>query len=182
MSFTASVIYQDPRSALQWLERAFGFETTMLVTDADDGVIVSEMKSGDGRLFVRGESLEWRKSPRAVGGANSNRTTVELDSDIDGHCERARAAGALITGEPADQPYGARTYQAVDLEGHEWDFSQAIEFSQEEMERAGIRVDPQLLPEPEPRAPFFPELFYKDPKALQLWLQNAFGFETSMVI
>ena len=30
MSFTPAVFYKDPMAALAWLEKAFGFETTML--------------------------------------------------------------------------------------------------------------------------------------------------------
>lgn len=39
--------------------------------------------------------------------------------------------------EPADQFYGARTYRALDLEGHTWTFSEAVrEVSREEAEKA----------------------------------------------
>ena len=42
--------------------------------------------------------------------------------EVDAHCERARAAGAEITREPEDTPYGSREYTARDLEGHPWSF------------------------------------------------------------
>jgi uncharacterized glyoxalase superfamily protein PhnB len=42
--------------------------------------------------------------------------------DVDAHHARARAAGAEITTEPADQSYGARSYSATDPEGHVWHF------------------------------------------------------------
>ena len=48
---------------------------------------------------------------------------MQLAGDLDEHCERARAAGATIAAEPADQFYGDRTYRAIDLEGHCWTFS-----------------------------------------------------------
>jgi uncharacterized glyoxalase superfamily protein PhnB len=48
---------------------------------------------------------------------------VQLPSGVDEHCDRARAAGAVITAEPEDQFYGDRTYRAVDPEGHSWSFS-----------------------------------------------------------
>ena len=31
----SAVCYQDPRAALAWLEKAFGFEVSMLIEDAD---------------------------------------------------------------------------------------------------------------------------------------------------
>jgi uncharacterized glyoxalase superfamily protein PhnB len=46
--------------------------------------------------------------------------------DVDAHFERARAAGATILEEPADQPYGDRRYAAEDPEGHQWFFAQHV--------------------------------------------------------
>ena len=46
--------------------------------------------------------------------------------DVDEHCVRARAAGAEIVEEPADQEYGERRYAAVDPEGHRWFFAQVV--------------------------------------------------------
>jgi uncharacterized glyoxalase superfamily protein PhnB len=43
--------------------------------------------------------------------------------DVDAHWARARDAGATLVGEPDDQPYGERTYRALDPEGHRWIFS-----------------------------------------------------------
>lgn len=47
-------------------------------------------------------------------------------SDVDEHFRRAKAAGAKIVSEPTDQVFGERSYDAVDLEGHHWTFSQSI--------------------------------------------------------
>src|SRR5690606_41728561 len=45
--FTASVTYQDPKAALDWLARAFGFELTMLIASPDDEhVLHAEMSFG----------------------------------------------------------------------------------------------------------------------------------------
>ena len=68
------------------------------------------------------------RSPLAAGGANTQALTVYVD-DVDAHCERARAAGAAITVEPATQDYGEgywvdRTYEAHDHETHHWWFMQ----------------------------------------------------------
>lgn len=42
--------------------------------------------------------------------------------DPDGHCRRARAAGAEILAEPYDTDYGSRDYTARDPEGNQWHF------------------------------------------------------------
>ena len=59
------------------------------------------------------------RSPLAVGGANTQGLAVYVD-DADVHCERARAAGAVITTEPATQDYGEgywvdRSFEARDV-------------------------------------------------------------------
>jgi uncharacterized glyoxalase superfamily protein PhnB len=183
MAFTSSIFYKDPKAAHAWLEKAFGFELTMLIEGPEDDPtqVHSEMSYGDGLIFVGAEWADWVKSPSSLGGANTGRLTIQAPSDIDGHCNRARAAGAVIIQEPADQPYGARTYLAVDLEGHEWDFEILRDFSSEEMSRAGLKVEQAQVSEPPPGT-FFPQAFYRDARASLTWLQKAFGFEPTMVI
>jgi len=39
-SLTSAVSYRDPASALDWLEKAFGFERAMVITDKDGKDIV----------------------------------------------------------------------------------------------------------------------------------------------
>lgn len=128
-TFTADVTYQDPKAALAWLTEAFGFEVSMAI-EGPDGDPMSchyEMSlAGRGRLMIGGQWADFTRSPAAVGGVNTAQVHVNLQSDIDAHCERARAAGAVIAMEPADQFYGDRVYRALDPEGHAWTFSQHV--------------------------------------------------------
>ncbi len=142
-SIGPSVFYKDPKAALEWLERAFGFKTTMVITDSDGNLGHSEMKFGDGYIMVGAEWADHVASPRSVGGKNTQSIHVQLDHGIDAHCERARAAGAVIAQEPADQFYGDRTYRAVDPEGHEWTFGQTVRrVTREEAEKAsGLTIE-----------------------------------------
>jgi uncharacterized glyoxalase superfamily protein PhnB len=145
VTFTAAVFYKDPMAALDWLEKAFGFETSMLIEPpADDPTMMhAEMSlAGKGRIMVGAEWSDWAKSPASVGGANTANVHVDLETDVDAHCKRARRAGAIIEAEPADQFYGARTYRARDREGHVWTFAQTIrEVSREEAERvSGLKI------------------------------------------
>ena len=151
--FTPVVFYRDPLAALRWLEQAFGFETSMLVTDDDGKVGHAEMSLGDGHIGVGGEwgSPELlgparMKSPASLDGVGSQFIRVELQDDIDAHCERARAAGARITQAPQDQFYGARVYRALDPEGHVWCFDQKItDLSLADMEKAsGLTIKTSL--------------------------------------
>ncbi len=131
-----SVFYNDPMAALAWLEAAFGFELAELLIDSKGELAHSEMRVGEALISVGGVWADWIKSP-ASAGANTQLLRVHLDDDLDGHCERARRAGARIEREPEDQFYGARTYMAVDPEGHRWSFNQPVrEVSVAEMEAA----------------------------------------------
>src|SRR5438105_2004084 len=105
---TPSLSYRDPLAALAWLERAFGFEIAMLLTDETGGLAHAEMAF---RGASTGVMQEWSspallgttqiKSPKSVGAVTQFLwVTVE---DVRAHCERARAGGAQIVQEPADQ-------------------------------------------------------------------------------
>lgn len=45
---------------------------------------------------------------------------------VDAHYAIAKAAGAVVEQELADQPYGDRTYAVLDPEGHSWTFAQHV--------------------------------------------------------
>jgi uncharacterized glyoxalase superfamily protein PhnB len=142
-TFVPAVFYKDPIAALKWLERVFGFEISSLVTDPEGRLAHSEMTFRGGALNVGGE---WDgaivgparlRSPATVEGVNTQFIRIHLEDGLDAHCEHARAAGAQITDEPQDQFYGARTYRAMDPEGHIWNFSQDVRVvTGEEMEKA----------------------------------------------
>ena len=136
-AFISSVIYKDSRAALEWLQKAFGFEVAFILTDASGKIVHAEMSHDEGMLMISDEWTDWAKSPASIGGKNTQRIHVRLDKDIDKHCERARAAGAKIFLEPSDQFYGDRTYVAQDPEGHHWTFAQTVrEVSFQDMEKA----------------------------------------------
>ncbi len=138
-TFTPSITYVDPKAATAWLAEAFGFELTMAIEDPDDPTMCHyEMCSaGSGRVMVGGQWNDLAQSPARTGGVNTQSVHVRLDTDVDTHCEVARAAGATIAYEPADQFYGDRTYRAIDLEGHFWVFAQPVrEVSRAEAEKA----------------------------------------------
>ena len=138
--FTSSLHYRQPKAALAWLERVFGFETTMAIDGPADAPHMCHYEmaiDGKGRVMIGAEWTEFAKSPASVGGANTQRIHVQLDGNVDAHFERARAEGASIEKEPEDQFYGDRSYIAADLEGHRWTFSTRVrEVSKQEAEQA----------------------------------------------
>ena len=136
-SVIPALYYDDAGAALAWLEKAFGFETRLCVTDDNGAVQHAEMSHADGRIIIGPAGWsDWAKSPKSLGGANSSNVHIEVD-DVDIHCAAARAAGAVIAQEPQDQFYGDRTYRAEDPEGHHWTFGQYVRaVSAEEMAAA----------------------------------------------
>ena len=138
----SAVCYQNPKAALAWLEAAFGFELVMLIEDGEGNLAHSEMRFGDAALMVGNEWSDDHKSPLSIGGKNTQTVHVQISTDIDAHCERARAAGAEIIAEPANQFYGDRTYRCRDPEGHIWTVGQTVAaVTREEAEAAsGLKI------------------------------------------
>ncbi len=136
---SASLYYQDPRAAIDWIVRAFGFEAR-LVVEGDDGAIHhSELVYGDALVMVgdggaqKSAEEPWRErcvSPRAIAGRSTAALAFFVD-DADAHARRAREAGATIVREPSTSDYGDdywsdRSYGALDCEGHLWWFMQRV--------------------------------------------------------
>jgi len=114
------LMYEDPAAAIDFLQRAFGFQVSDDSTGADNWLVL-----GDATLSVWGV---WREAgfdtPRALGGVPSQ-LWCEVD-DVDAHYERALAEGAVVVGPPGDLGHGFRAYRAVDLERHRWFFGTPI--------------------------------------------------------
>ncbi len=121
------LFYRDPRAALDFLERAFGFETRMMVEAGDGGVVHSESVFEGHVVMVVGPPTHYGASPLDLGGKITGHVHVQLRGGLDALCERARAAGARIEREPEDQPYGDRNFVCLDPEGQSWSFGQTIQ-------------------------------------------------------
>ena len=126
--------YEDVGAAADWLCSAFGFRPSGERFADDEGRIThAELAYGDGEVMLGfaspdyrsprhhaqecEQAAKWLDNPYVVDGV-----LVQVD-DLDGHLERARAAGAEILRGPDDQQFG-RLYTAADVEGHRWMFVQ----------------------------------------------------------
>jgi uncharacterized glyoxalase superfamily protein PhnB len=143
-AFIPSLAYKDNRAALKWLEAAFGFEPSEVLTDTEDNIVHAEMTFDGGVVMIGSEWADWTRSPISLGGMNTQRVHVRLQRGIDEHFARACRAGAKVVMEPADQFYGDRTYVVTDPEGHYWTFAQPVRnVSNQEMEKAtGFKFQP----------------------------------------
>jgi uncharacterized glyoxalase superfamily protein PhnB len=137
--FQPSVIYDDPKAAMTWLSRAFGFEPAIYIEGEDGRFIHCQMRYGDDLISVGQEWDDDFKSPLKLGRKNTQLTSIQITEDIEAHYARAKAAGAVIVAEIASQFYGDRTYRCVDPEGHHWSIGQQVEdVSREQaLERVG---------------------------------------------
>ena len=120
---TPYLLYEDCDAMLTWLERAFGFREVLRQRSPEGNVWHAEMELGGASIYM-GDPGDHYRNPKRLGGATQS--LYVLVDDVDAHCERAKAAGAEITEEPADQEYGDRRYGARDPEGHEWFFGKQI--------------------------------------------------------
>jgi uncharacterized glyoxalase superfamily protein PhnB len=116
-----ALYYRDPRAAIDFLERAFGFRARLVVPDDSGGVAHAELTFRDSVIMVGSVRPDraWR-SPLDLTGVNQTLSvTVE---DADAHHAHAVAAGAHILRALEDASYGSRGYEARDPEGHVWYF------------------------------------------------------------
>ena len=125
-SISPLLFYRRPKEALDFLERAFGFETRIMVEVEGGGIMHSESAFEGHVVMVVGPPSHDAASPLDLGGRITGHVHVQLTAGIDELCERARAAGAKIEREPEDQPYGDRVFTCLDPEGHSWSFGQTL--------------------------------------------------------
>jgi uncharacterized glyoxalase superfamily protein PhnB len=116
------LVYADAPAAIEFLAKAFGFDTRFRMDMPDGSVGHAELGFGDDVVMI---ASEWESggvvSPLRLPALHAQ-IHVRVD-DVDAHFAPARAAGATIAAEPADQAYGERSYRAIDPEGQRWIFS-----------------------------------------------------------
>jgi uncharacterized glyoxalase superfamily protein PhnB len=127
------LVYPDVRAAVAWLGAAFGFEERVRIGEDHR----SQLRVGDGAVIVA--DVRHSQLPPHDGEV-THRVMVRVE-DAQAHCERARANGAVIAMEPIDFEYGERQYEAVDLAGHHWTFSETLRDVAPE-EWGGVLVSP----------------------------------------
>ena len=118
--------YKDAPAAIEFLCKAFSFEERFRVPMPDGRLGHAELSLGEGGTLMLASVYEEMgfRSPLDLPAVNGQ-VTCYVD-DVDAHFERARQAGATIVAEPVDQPYGDRSYRAMDPEGNHWIFATCL--------------------------------------------------------
>jgi uncharacterized glyoxalase superfamily protein PhnB len=125
--------YEDPFEALAWLCRVFGFtearrfdrgehNLTARLRGPDGGAVMISGRDAGFRDWMRERAPRFEQSSGRDWPLLTHAITVFVH-DVDGHFERARRNGADILTAPKNQPWGVRSYAALDPEGHQWEFA-----------------------------------------------------------
>ncbi len=122
MNCIAFLSYEDASAAIDWLERALGFERSSVHEGPNGTVAHAELRFGDGMIMLgtAGPNDFGLRTPRELGAVNQG--VYVIVDDIARHYDRAKAADAEILRELADTDYGSREFMARDPEGNIWSF------------------------------------------------------------
>ena len=105
--------YVDAKAAMDFLGRAFGFETIQSFDGPDGRLMHGEMRCGSAIVMLG--TVDAPVAAQSPG-------LYLVVADVDAHFDRASAAGAEIVYPPEDTEFGTRRYRTRDPEGHEWSF------------------------------------------------------------
>ena len=108
--------YRDAPAAIDFLERAFGFERGHVYSGENGQIVHAELRHGDGWIMLGSANDTGLSTPPGSGSAY---VVVE---DPDALHARAVQAGAEIIRAPFDTDYGSRDFSARDPEGNVWNF------------------------------------------------------------
>lgn len=113
--------YDDAKTAIDWLSKAFGFKKRLVVPGLDGSIVHAELSLGSGVIMVgSAKPAQGKLSPKNLPAIHQS-LCVRIDNP-DEHYITAKAAGAKITRELQDEDYGSRGYMVKDIEGHHWYF------------------------------------------------------------
>jgi uncharacterized glyoxalase superfamily protein PhnB len=139
MAFVVPMIaYEDGNAAMDWLIEAFGFVEADRRISADGALTHGELEAGGAIIMLATPTPDyqspkhhrehceaarkWSTVPYIIDGV-----LVQVDN-VEEHCARARAAGAVILSEPQATDDGY-FYRAEDIEGHRWMFEEKADNS-----------------------------------------------------
>jgi uncharacterized glyoxalase superfamily protein PhnB len=117
--------YRDAVAAMDWLERAFGFERHAVYLNPDGkSVMHAEMVFGNGMIMLGSAANDTPYTPYAITpaetGGRETRSTSLIVSDTRAIYETAKAAGAEMIFDLREMNYGGWAFTCRDPEGYIW--------------------------------------------------------------
>lgn len=117
-----TLVYNDAREAIRFLDDAFGFVESLVVPNETDDTVVEHCElrwpEGGGVMLGSADRPGNRFSQRPTGAGS----VYVVTSDPDAVHDRAIANGAVVISPLVDHDYGGRGFSAIDLEGNIWSF------------------------------------------------------------
>jgi len=121
--------YEDAGAAIDFMEKAFGFEIDFAFRHPDEGtVLTAKVRAGSGVILV-GPGMEAFGTRATPDPERVSCMTYVFVEDVDAHYAHARAAGAQIRDEPHVHFGGNKQYTASDPGGQRWTFAEPVEDS-----------------------------------------------------
>jgi uncharacterized glyoxalase superfamily protein PhnB len=116
--------YVDAPAALDWLTRAFGFETTLRWEDSRGVLAHAELRLGSSAIIVFADDGVGydRMRPKSNDAVGHGMYLVVPASTVDEVFERAVAAGGVPVWKPHTSEWGNYRCRVRDPEGYEWTF------------------------------------------------------------
>jgi uncharacterized glyoxalase superfamily protein PhnB len=115
--------YRDANAAIDWLRRAFGFETTVRFPNDDGTVAHAELRLGDAVIVVFSDRDGYQRPPHQGDTTGFGLyLTVNDPAEVDAVYTRAVDAGATGVWQPEHTKWGNYRCRIVDPEGFEWTF------------------------------------------------------------
>lgn len=116
--------YRDAPAAIDWLCRVLGFKAHFVVPGEGDHIIAhAQLTLGTGMIMLgsaREDDYASFVQPPAGPDAPLSQAAYLVVTDIDAHYARAKAEGADIVVDLAEQDYGGKLYACRDPEGQLW--------------------------------------------------------------
>jgi PhnB protein len=135
------LIVADAAAALEFYVTGLGAVEDYRLMMPDGKVGHAELRFGGRRVYVADEfPAEGHLGPRP--GTPSPVGLVLHVDDVDGAVQRARAAGATIDRDAAEEGFGARSAWLSDPFGHRWNLQQEVGAMTPAQMQAAIDADP----------------------------------------
>ena len=115
-------LYADAPAAIDFLQTAFGFESSLVVPNDSDPAVIehAQLRWPEGGGIMLG-SASRDHNPFSERPTGAGACYIVTDRPDEVH-DRAVAAGATIFAPLKDQDYGSRGFSATDREGNIWSF------------------------------------------------------------
>jgi PhnB protein len=123
---TPYLIVDRAEQAIEHYKRAFGATERTRVETRTGKIAHAELQIGDSLVMLSDPPRQHPTRPPEELGGTSAGVFIYVD-DVDAVVERAVGAGATLTTDVADRPWGDRVGTVTDLFGHVWLIATRVE-------------------------------------------------------